>query len=404
MVSDLSETQEPKETSESLADLFHLVGNLIPEGQDLVTISPQESVANAMTLMKEHNFSQLPVTVGSYVLGVFSYRSFATGLLLMGDINEPIRDLPVEEFVESLQFVQASDNWEAILTHLNQDDGVLVGTHQELEAILTAMDGLTYLADITNPFVWLAEIERSLRRIIRACIPTHYELQECIRNALAKRYDAHRLPTRISEMNFNDYIMLIEHGENWAKFAIAFGESSAYRGRLGRRLREIRDLRNVVFHFKRKLTQKDENTLLRHRDWLQMKVRALEIRWPDRFNNAANRPTEEDYLRLLTRIPVPRGQKQLYKALYDAGDNGLTHDELVEVMNRRDRRDIAGVLGALGRRVNGTPGYGEENQPASNMVIEWEELEDGQWRLRLRPEMRTALEALDAIWLQEMTP
>jgi hypothetical protein len=115
-------------------------------------------------------------------------------------------------------------------------------------------------------------------------------------------------------------------------------------------------------------------------------------------------PTHDDYLRVLTHIPVPRGQQQLYKALYDAGDEGLTHDELVEVMGRRDRQDLSGVLGALGRRISGIPGYGEARRPGVEMVISYEPLADGQQRLRLVPEMRRALEELDPSWLHEMTP
>jgi hypothetical protein len=115
-------------------------------------------------------------------------------------------------------------------------------------------------------------------------------------------------------------------------------------------------------------------------------------------------PAHEDYVRVLTHIPVPRGQQQLYKALYDARDEGLTHDELVEVMGRRDRQDLSGVLGALGRRISGIPGYGEANRPGVEMVISYEQLADGLQRLRLVPEMRQALEELEPSWLHEMTP
>jgi hypothetical protein len=115
-------------------------------------------------------------------------------------------------------------------------------------------------------------------------------------------------------------------------------------------------------------------------------------------------PAYDDYLRVLTHIPVPRGQQQLYKALYDAGDEGLTHEELVDVMGRRDLQDLSGVLGALGRRISGIPGYGESRRPGVEMVISYEQLADGQQRLRLVPGMRRALEELDPGWLREMTP
>lgn len=74
----------------------------------------------------------------------------------------------------------------------------------------------------------------------------------------------------------------------------------------------------------------------------------------------SDQPTTQDFTFILTRRWVPRGQQQLYKALYDAGAAGQTQDELIEVMGRRERYDLAEVRGALGRRVNNTPGYGQE--------------------------------------------
>src|SRR5262249_41014505 len=47
-----------------LTDLFHLVKRLVPERQQLVTIAPDQSVSEALRVMREHNFSQLPVTLG----------------------------------------------------------------------------------------------------------------------------------------------------------------------------------------------------------------------------------------------------------------------------------------------------------------------------------------------------
>ncbi|MBN1919640.1 MAG: CBS domain-containing protein [Anaerolineae bacterium] len=383
---------------ETLADLFHLVGKLIPEGQQVVSVHPDTSVAEALALMEKHNFSQLPVSVNSRVVGVFSHHSLAVGLLRMGKVDEPIGDLPTEEFVEQLQFVQADENWEAIVPHLNEDEAVLVGTRRGLDAILTPMDGLTYLAQVTAPFVLLAEIEQALRQIISACIPAA-ELPACIQNALAKKYSSAETPHELMELTVDDYVLLIQHGQNWPRFASVFGNTPYHRSRVGQRLREIRDLRNAVFHFRRKPTPEDEDTLRRHRDWLQIKTQLLAKPSSDDPALAFTAPAPEDFQRLLTRIPVPEGQRQLYKALYDAGAAGLTHAELIAVMGRRDMQDLAGVLGALGHRVNGTPGYGEENQPGTNMVIDWESLPEGKWRLRLKPEMCAALEALQPAWL-----
>jgi len=234
--------------SQSLAELFHLVRSLIPESQDLAVASPEMTVAEAVQLMQRHNFSQLPVVAGQAVLGVFSFRSLAVKLLEMGKISAHFGDLPVDEFMEQFQFVQLSDNWESIVDHLDNDDGVLVGHRDRLEGILTPMNVLNYLRDIANPFVLLVEIELALRRIIRACV-SEAELQVCVQNCLASKYLPDEMPADLYQMTFNDYVQIIGDGRNWPQFEIVFGKGEWQRKTTAERLKEMRELRNDVFQY-----------------------------------------------------------------------------------------------------------------------------------------------------------
>ncbi|MBK8129254.1 MAG: hypothetical protein IPK53_10170 [bacterium] len=92
----------------------------------------------------------------------------------------------------------------------------------------------------------------------------------------------------------------------------------------------------------------------------------------------------------------------MYKALYDAGTEGLTTESLIAIMGRRDNADLAGVLGALGRRINATPGYGQIAKPGIGMLITWERAENSQWRYFLRPQFRAILQEQNPPWLHEM--
>lgn len=261
----------------SLAELFHLVGSLVPEGQEVIAAPPDMRVAEAIRLMDDHNFSQLPVVAGRAVLGVFSFRSLARRLLGMGHISEDFGDLPVDEFVEQFEFAQPSDNWESILKHLDREDGVLVGHRDRLDGIVTPMDVLRYLCKVTSPFVMLAEIELSLRKIIAACA-TEDELRRCSLNSLARKYGEEQLPTSLSEMTFNDYVSVIGDGRNWPHFTTVFGQGEWQRKTTTERLKQVGELRNEVFHFRRELNSQDLGILTSRRDWLQMKARAFEAR------------------------------------------------------------------------------------------------------------------------------
>src|ERR1700674_4457494 len=61
------------------SELFHRINRIIPVEQSVLTIPPQTPVRNAIELMREHGYSQIPVVDKSEVLGVFSFRSFAKG-------------------------------------------------------------------------------------------------------------------------------------------------------------------------------------------------------------------------------------------------------------------------------------------------------------------------------------
>jgi len=265
--------------TQSLAELFHLVKSLIPDGQELVVASPEMTVAEAIQLMRRYDFSQLPVVAGQTVLGVFSFRSLTTKLLEMGQATAHFGDLPVDEFIEHFNFVQPSDNWESTLDYLDRDNGVLVGYRDQLEGILTPMDVLNYLCSIASQFVMLAGIELSLRRIIQACV-SNDELKACIQNSLTHKYSPSETPARLWEMTFSDYVQIIGDGRNWPQFSIVFGKGEWQRKITAEKLRAVRDLRNDVFHLKRKLTPEDYKRLTAHREWLQMKIRAFEARKP----------------------------------------------------------------------------------------------------------------------------
>lgn len=275
---DLSDTPTGSQVeAESLAELFHLIRGLIPEDQELVDVPPETRVSEAIGLMQRHNYSQLPVLAGRAVLGVFSFRSLTTKLLEMGRISEHFGDLPVDEFMEQFKFAQLSDNWESIIVHLDEDDGVLVGHRDKLEGILTPMDVLSYLRDIANPFVLLAEIELSLRRIVGTCV-SEDELRTCAEQCLSGKYPLDEMPTELSDMTFNDYVQIIGDGRNWPHFEVAFGAGEWQRKITAKRLKEVRDLRNDVFHFKRRLLKEDIEALTERREWLQMKTRAFEAK------------------------------------------------------------------------------------------------------------------------------
>lgn len=260
----------------SLKDLFHLVKQVLPEPQELVVFHSEKPVAEALALMRERNFSQVPVMEGNTVLGVFSYRSFAEGVARFAGIVQNPLALPVEEFTEELKFAQITDELDMLLEEFNLKDAVLVGLKDRLQGIVTTIDALRYFYKVASEFVMLREIELAIRELIRVSVDEQ-GLKECIDKSLKKQKEdsKQKVPTCLEEMTLHDYIMVLRRHDTWEKFSDAFGID---RRVVHAQLEKLPELRNAVLHFRRKITVEEYETLRRARDWLLKRISKFEAR------------------------------------------------------------------------------------------------------------------------------
>jgi CBS domain-containing protein len=262
-----------------VSELFHRINRIIPENQELLTISPDTTVRDAIALLRKHGYSQVPVVTGGEVLGVFSYRSFAQKAA--GSTWQEVAqqkwapgDLAVEECLERFEFARVTEEMRQVFDAMDRDNGVLIGTPERLQGILTPMDFLRYLYKVASPFVMISEIELTLRALIRLAV-NQEELEACAIRTLAQLYGAEKVPRTLEAMTFDNYKAIISHGENWAKFEPILGGT---RTRVAAKLKQLCDLRNDLFHFKREITLQDHETLDDHRNWLLLKAKQADVR------------------------------------------------------------------------------------------------------------------------------
>jgi len=259
---------------QSLRDLFHSVGRILPEEQELITIAPDTLVRDALGVMKKHNVSQIPVVTGDELLGVFSYRSFAEGIIRLSERERNICELPVEAFYEDLKFATVSDELAALLDEFELKDAVLIGSESKLQGIVTTIDALRYFYEVASAYVMLGEIELAVRELMRASM-NDSELNESIDKCLKKYYEEKslHLPVSLEEMSFNDYVSILSFKGFWEKFKDTFGGVYSV---VQTKLEPLPRLRNEVFHFRRTLTVEDYDILRDVRDWLLKRIKKLE--------------------------------------------------------------------------------------------------------------------------------
>lgn len=267
--------KQSKLPPESVAELFHRLNRVLPEDQTLIKVSPTTKISEALRILRKGGFSQLPVVEGDTVLGIFSYRSLAECIVRMGKAKAEIGEMAVEDFVETkVPFARVTDEFDEIFDWLDRDGAVLIGDPNRLQGIVTAMDVLRYLYGVANHFVLIAEIELALRALISLAVEGDL-LAACAKRSLVSKYGEDKIPTKLSDMEFNDYIQLVGHGDNWQHLLGVFG---GMRETTRAKLEEIRDLRNDIFHFKRELAWEDHEKLVQHRDWMLMKARKADAR------------------------------------------------------------------------------------------------------------------------------
>jgi predicted transcriptional regulator len=263
-----------------VSELFHQINRVLPADQNLLTLPPEMCAREAIGLLWKHRFSQAPVVEGGSVLGVFSFRSFARRAAefelkdLLQQKNAP-GDFLVEDCVEQFDFARVTNEMQQVFDAMERDNGVLVGTPERLQGILTPMDFLRYLYKLASPFVLVSEIELALRALIRLAL-TPDQLSECALRSLRQHFEtADKVPRTLEAMTFDNYRQLIAHGDNWPLFAPILG---ANRNRAAAKLKEIGDLRNDLFHFKREISVEDHEVLSEHRNWLLLQARKAELR------------------------------------------------------------------------------------------------------------------------------
>lgn len=264
----------------SVTELFHRVNSVIPDAQKLVTVEPETLVPDALDLLEEHGFSQVPVVVGKEVLGLFSYQTFSRSVISLGRAAPKNRKLdPLELTVEECMdpkpnFARVTDEFIEWFDVIDQRDSVLVGSPDRLQGIVTAMDILRYLYRVASPFVLIGEVELALRALMQMAVDGE-TLAACAHDCLKEKYDAERMPTELHAMTFNDYIQIVGDGRRWPHFEPLFGGN---RQRTRAKLEQLRDVRNVIFHFRREITVEEYETLAANREWMLRKARTAEAR------------------------------------------------------------------------------------------------------------------------------
>jgi CBS domain-containing protein len=217
------------------ADPTYRISKLAAANNPPISVSQDAKLEKAVTLMMTNGFSQLPVMTGERdVKGLVSWASIGSRLAL-GKTGTSVKDLMDANYQE----IRADASLFQAIPIIVQHQYVLVrGPDNRIVGIVTSSDLSLQFQQLAEPFLLLGEIENHIRRLISA----RFSQPELA--ATRSPTDTNRTVEQAADMNFGEYIRLLENQDRWNKLGISIDRAT-----FCEQLDRVRSIRNDVVHF-----------------------------------------------------------------------------------------------------------------------------------------------------------
>lgn len=223
------------ETSESTSEPVIRLHSLASANRSPKTVSPNTTIKEAMTILLLSEFSVLPVVEGTKrkVRSVVSWESIGSAFA-HGETATEVRHClqPVKMLPADTPLLDAVD------TILRDGVILVMGKDEMLSGLVTTTDLAQQFAELTGPFLLIAEIENHLRRLI----DSRFELEEL--EQLVNKTELDREIESVHDLTFGQYRRLLEPPDNWERLGLSLDRKVVLE-----RLTEVNRIRNDVMHF-----------------------------------------------------------------------------------------------------------------------------------------------------------
>jgi len=218
----------------SFIDPIYRLGRMGVAQNPPLSISPDASIAEAITIMLHKDYSQLPVmTTTSEVKGVITWKSIAKGLSLVPTITR------VRECMADTQLATPDTPLFSVIDSIKEHGYVLIRDKtKKISGIITLSDFMDQFFGLAEPFFLVGEIENGIRRIIHG----KFSIEEL--RAAKHGEDAERSVEGTSSLTFGEYVRLVSSETSWNKLGLNIDKT--YFVRL---LDQARETRNDIMHF-----------------------------------------------------------------------------------------------------------------------------------------------------------
>lgn len=238
----------------------------IIEGRDSpLCIEEQRTVREAMVLMMENDFSQLPIIdEAGKLVGVISEQGVNQTCLHLGP-RVQVFDLAVSHCCDSPTTLTPEADLIQALDLIQNSAAIVVVEEAKPIAIVTSYDLIQFFRDNSEGMIIIEDIEVTLRQLIDSKLPSHADRSTAIENAFGYRKRKGQSLPDYSRLSFGEYIELICDKKNWKHFSIRLQSRGAFK----QYMEQVREIRNQMAHFRGRPDAFQEGVLRRARNWLQ---------------------------------------------------------------------------------------------------------------------------------------
>ena len=200
------------------------------------SVTKNDSIEKAMTLMMINDFSQLPVMndpSSRRVDGMISWHSIGWTTAKGKKVTK------VQDCMKTDCTIISYDTPILEAIHVIKENEVVLVQKlgQTISGLLTVTDIADEFFELAEPFLLIGQIETTIRVLLEDKFNSE-ELSE------VKHGDDDRDISSVSDLTFSEYIQLMRKGDNWTKIEIPLDKDE-----FTKKLDEVREIRNDVMHF-----------------------------------------------------------------------------------------------------------------------------------------------------------
>ncbi len=248
------------------------VEQLIQDRPKPVTVASSAPVTEALRLMVEHDYSQLPVVEEDQKpRRMITYEAIIRGVR---NFKANIDDLYVRDVMVAASSFNKEDNLFDLLEKLKVTNAVLIVDNvSNLVGIVTGYDSTEYFRNRAEDMMRVEDIEVMIKDFISAAYTLdNGEIDQAqLASAVAKcahpeNENGQGKSKGFDDLTLNDYINLLLHQKTWYFFEPIFKKSNKHiRGLLN----DVRITRNALAHFRNDISPDQADQLLFCSEWLE---------------------------------------------------------------------------------------------------------------------------------------